>query len=458
MTVASALRSERCVRRANFPRRGPSPGPGPLLVSFLVSILVGCGSVLDSCGSETRAYSVHVSPTSVSLQAGDTARLTADVRFGPDDPPRDHRIEWSSSDTSIVTVDSAGTTVARGTGSARIYARAGGVSGRAYLTVGASADRQVAIPEMADWVDRGAVLEPGPPGSWDRRLYGALSPAAVVKKDGRYFLYYIGASGPRSSDGGPAYRTLGLAVSGDGVTFAKHATNPVITHFPDGGHGNEEEEGVFSGGAWLDDDGEVVLYFGGMESTDSTQVDGDGVLATSVDGIRFQVHRDVIVHDDPQVFNHEAARGNDELFPVTAYKSPDGVWHSYYVSKGHLGEWILGLASGRRDRFTRYVEALNLLPREVVGTAGVVELSPRRLLVPIRIGFGEGVLELRTATPFSPAELSEPVATWVFPDLRYAALLLDRERRTWFLYYVSRRFGDIRLKTAPIRFAEGEPT
>jgi hypothetical protein len=60
-------------------------------------------------------------------------------------------------------------------------------------------------------------LEPGPSGVWDSRLAGA-APSSVVKFNGTYYLYYVGANGDRSSDGGTAERSVGVAMcpaSGD---------------------------------------------------------------------------------------------------------------------------------------------------------------------------------------------------------------------------------------------------
>lgn len=441
--VASPLRfrdTPLVVQRAG---RGLRLRPRSVLLALPIVVLGGCGS------EDTGPNAVRVSPASASLQVGDTARFAAEVRFAAGGPGPDRSVQWSSSDTAVVSVTGAGAAVAMGPGAARIYARAGSVSGRAYVGVGVPPEPEVLVPSTSVWVDRGVVLEPGAVGAWDRRLNGASSPAGLVRKDGRYYLYYIGASGDRVSDGGPAYRSLGVAVSTDGITFTKHPSNPVIEHFPDGGYGNVEEEGIFSAGIWTDDDGTIVLYFGGMESTDHSSVDGDGVLATSVDGVRFTVHGDVIAHDNPDTFNH-----GDEIFPVAAYKSPDGVWHCYYVSKGHLGEWILGWASGSMDRFVRFAEAIDVLPEEIIGAAGVIELSPERLMIPLRRGFEASVLELRMASPFSPSDLTELLGTWEFEDLGHAIVHLDRERRLWLLYYLSHRFQDIRLKTAPLRLAE----
>ena len=122
------------------------------------------------------------------------------------------------------------------------------------------------FPQQSKWENHGIVLQPGPPGSWDVRLEGAISPATAIKKGNTYFLYYVGADGDRSTDGGPRHRALGVAISTDGIHFTKYAKNPIITYLPH----NNEEEGVFSAGATLNIDGNIILYYGAMVAANST--------------------------------------------------------------------------------------------------------------------------------------------------------------------------------------------
>ena len=105
---------------------------------------------------------------------------------------------------------------------------------------------EIEIPKQSDWTDHGTIAQPGANGEWDRRLLGGFSPSAVIKKNGTYFVYYIGASGGRSNDNGPAFRALGVLTSTDGVNFTKYAGNPVITHWEPSGHQNAREAGVFT--------------------------------------------------------------------------------------------------------------------------------------------------------------------------------------------------------------------
>jgi hypothetical protein len=311
----------------------------------------------------------------------------------------------------------------------------------------------IRIPARDEWTERGAVILPGPAGAWDHRLSGMISPADVIKKDGTYYLYYLGATGDRY-DGGPANRTLGVATSADGITFDKYAGNPVITHQPSREDGTENavEEGVFSAGALVDADGTFVLYFGGMEATSSRTVDSDAVLATSSNGLDFTVAGDVIRNGDP-----DFSDGSDEVFPVGAYRAPSGDIKVYYVSSA--GNRDLSVATGPdRDDLRSGVVALDLSD-PVTGGGDPSVLNDSTMIVPIQVTY-EGEIQFRRTTPGAPEDLSTLVDTQFFDDLgggssaeiSGATILLDPEAGFWFLYYLSSDGLEIRLRTAPIRY------
>lgn len=86
--------------------------------------------------AEDTVASVSVSPDSASLsRIGDVLRLGARARSPAGDPVRGVDYRWSSSDPSVVTVGTDGTVTARGTGTARIVAAAGGEADTASVTV-----------------------------------------------------------------------------------------------------------------------------------------------------------------------------------------------------------------------------------------------------------------------------------------------------------------------------------
>lgn len=312
------------------------------------------------------------------------------------------------------------------------------------------------IPTEEDWQEHGTVVAPGSPGEWDVRLFGMMSPGSIVRKNGRYLLYYLGADGDRY-DGGPANRALGVAISDDGIAFEKHPVNPVLRHQPDGGHGNTVEEGVFSAAATIDPDGDVLMYIGGMESTGPRAVDGDAVFARSADGLSFQVLGDVVSHRDRNVYNF-----GDEIFPAAAMVGADGRYHLYYVSKGRVGQWTLGVASGDTpDSLGETREALAL--DDPIHGAGVpVSVPDLGVILPVHVAAETDRIEFVLVDPKRPADLSRRLGSVDFdelgagPDVDFgtATVLLDLENRRWFLYYIDAERGDVRLRTAAVRFRE----
>jgi len=269
------------------------------------------------------------------------------------------------------------------------------------------------IPKDAEWTGRGIVLPAGGSGSWDVRLTGALSPCTVVKKDGTYFLYYIGADGNRSTDGGPRHRALGVARSEDGVHFTKYSGNPILTYLPH----NNEEEGIFSAGAFLDDNGEIVLYYSALDagSSTSTTVDSDVRLAVSSNGLNFTDKGDVLSHADSKVWGY-----GDELFPVGAFR--EGSTHYvYYIAKGYGGVyWDLALAQGSsRNNIKGNTRKVLDVGSNWAKSGCPVRLSANKIAVSI---CRNKVTEMRTASISSPHKLSSPAQTY---STRTGGMYLD---------------------------------
>ncbi|PYO44465.1 MAG: hypothetical protein DMD33_02890 [Gemmatimonadetes bacterium] len=79
--------------------------------------------------------SVTVSPTSLSLQTGQTGQLTATPRDANGNPLSGRVVTWSSSDTTIAKVSGSGLVTARAGGSATVTATSEGQSGAATVTV-----------------------------------------------------------------------------------------------------------------------------------------------------------------------------------------------------------------------------------------------------------------------------------------------------------------------------------
>lgn len=308
---------------------------------------------------------------------------------------------------------------------------------------GLAARAEISVPKRIDWVERDIVLEAGPPGAWDMRLYGMISPCTVIKKDGTYFLYYIGADGNRSADGGPRHRALGVATSKDGIHFTKYPGNPIITHLP---HSNEEE-GVFSAAAMLDENGNVVLYYGAMNagSPTSESVDSDIRLAFSINGIEFKDLGDVLSHGDKSVWGH-----GDELFPVGAFHAND-TWYVYYIAKGRGVFWDLGLAWGPSRAKLPHSQAVLTDGSYIIGGCDPIWLDSKKIGLFIVRDFRRNLIEVRAGYTVYPDILGDPVMTYKFKGFRHTTIYLDKELNTWFMYLRKRSGNAIRVFTAEQR-------
>jgi hypothetical protein len=202
------------------------------------------------------------------------------------------------------------------------------VFARLWISVDASA---IQIPAGEDWSNRGPIKLGCAPdsGPWDCNLRGALAnPGSIVKLRDTYYLYYIGSVGHRKppNDEGPADRSIGVMTSVDGVKWTAHAGNPLITHKPNAC----SEEGVFSLAPVVFDD-TVYLYFGQLEAIRDgaacRQVKASIAVATSRDGTTFGPANVLIdgLEDD-------CAGCGDEIYPMSAFRHPDGTWYVYYIS------------------------------------------------------------------------------------------------------------------------------
>jgi len=265
----------------------------------------------------------------------------------------------------------------------------------------------IQVPKQSDWTGQGIAIGPGPSGSWDARLHWMISPSSVVKKDGMYFLYYIGADGdrrPPHTDAGPRHRALGVATSHDGITFTKYSKNPILMFLPN----NNDEEGIFSAAATLDQNGNVVLYYGAMDagSGSSTDVDSDIRLAISENGLDFTDVRDVVCQSDSSVWGH-----GDELFPLGTFRA-DEKWYVYYIAKGYVSFWNLGIAWGLDPKKLPYTKAVLTSGAHIIGGGDPVWLGPDKIGNFILRDFDKRIVEVRTAASNSPDKLSDPVDTY----------------------------------------------
>ncbi len=295
------------------------------------------------------------------------------------------------------------------------------------------------IPRQSDWVDFGPILAAGDDGEWDRYVWGGFT-ASVIKRQGRYYLYYQGASGYRTEpDETVTGRAIGLALSEDGIRFTKVAASPVLDWRPyDGG-----EEGAVAGAAVAQEDGTVLLFYGANTETGPASVSADTRLARSGDGVQFEDLGIVLDHRDTAIWG-----ARDELFPILAFES-DESWIVYYLPNGVLPARRLAVAWGREP-----LALANTAPARSGGRfvpawgAGSQARLSGRLHVLFISDDRQSNIEARLVSVNNPAALSEPVATYRFADFHVAAIMLDREVRTWFMYYRTENGYGVRLAPA----------
>lgn len=303
------------------------------------------------------------------------------------------------------------------------------------------------IPQQGDWADRGSttIEASGVPGEWDYRLDGAISPVAAIKRGGTYFLYYTGADGDRG-DGGPRHRALGVATSNDGLLFAPHPSNPIVTNLPNG----SDEEGIFSGEVVIDDGGNTILYYGALEETSpgATSVFSDARRASSTNGITFSPVPGPVVlnHSNGGVFNF-----GDEIYPIGVFRN-GSMFHLYYTSQGTVDNWALGLASGSSSSFTStqgLITPANA-SQEVIGGGSVIRDTADSFLLFTLRSFTDRVIDVRDVPTANPADIGSPIRSYTgFPNVQNFVVLLDEAEGQWFLYVAELSF--IRVYTASVQ-------
>jgi len=299
----------------------------------------------------------------------------------------------------------------------------------------------VDIPDANSWTENGIVLTGGSNGSWDVNISGAISPSAIVKKDGTYYLYYVGADGIRSTDGGPRHRAMGVATSTDGINFTKYSGNPILTYLPN----NNEEEGLFSAGAMLDDNGEILLYYSACEAADSRseQVSCHGFLATSTDGLNFSDQGIVLNYKDSSVWG-----SGDELFPVGAFKD-NGTYYLYYIAKGSGVSWGLGVASGTSKTNLSTTKAVTPAGDRVAGGINLTRLSANQIaLFLVRWDSRSNwYTEARTVSTADPSSMTAAKVRYNFSNTLHTMFYFDTDKNKWFMYYLNNSQTEVRVKT-----------
>jgi hypothetical protein len=282
------------------------------------------------------------------------------------------------------------------------------------------------IPAQSDWTDYGLIFTRGPLGEWDYQLWGGFAGSAT-KKGGSYYLYYQGSSGYQISPTEVAtWRAVGVATSPDGINFEKSVGNPVLTWFPN----NEPVEGPVSSAAMLDDNDEILLYYGANTAQAAPLVDADGRLARSVDGFNFADQGIVLNHGDSSLWAY-----GDQLYPIIAMEDA-GRWFVYYIPHGVPEGGTLGVAWGNGPAALSNSSAVWSEGSSVQawGMGGSGKINSETYALFLSDVFSN-TIEVRTVSLETPNQLSAPIHTYRFGDVVQATVLLDSEANTWFMYY-----------------------
>lgn len=276
-----------------------------------------------------------------------------------------------------------------------------------------------ALQASGRWVDVGLVLDAGGPGAWDAFMEG-YTPASIILREGVYHLYYVGADDYIADlrNIGPSHRSLGVAVSEDGIRWSKPLDRPVITFSSSG----NPEEGAVSAGMVVDTDGTVLAYYGANVSDDPVTADvhADVRLSTSPDGMTFSPRGRVI--DRLRAVPDSMG---DEIHATAAFKDGDD-YFVYFVPNGGPYSGTLRYCRGRQpEALTDCGEA-----HRTGGATSVVPLGDDAFAVFL---VRRGVARAFHVTGRCLTGLGASTAT--FSVRGQAKFFLDRARRTWFMYY-----------------------
>jgi hypothetical protein len=282
------------------------------------------------------------------------------------------------------------------------------------------------LPAASDWTDYGLVIDVAPFGQgWDALFEGA-TPAALLKHDGTYYLYYIGADDyiAQLNNLGPANRSIGVATSTDAVNWTKHPGNPIVTFSSSG----NPEEGAVSAGVHVDSDGLFHMFYGAniARRPTSSAVNANVRYATSLNGLDFTDLGTVLRYTDIGVWG----RG-DELHATMAWKQ-GSLWYAYYVPNGVPVGGKLGVAWGPSPETLSRSSAVMADGSLIDGGPGsIVQIDADTLAFFIT---RNGVTQARVAPVTDPIAVSAPLQTY---DLKGfgKAVYLDADKRTWFMVY-----------------------
>lgn len=278
------------------------------------------------------------------------------------------------------------------------------------------------VPNKGDWSAPTTALTPNPTaGTWDHILWGAASPSTVVKFNGTYFLYYIGAEG---ESGAPLFeamrRSLGVATSSDGIHFTKYASNPIIRYTTT--NGSAIEEGVGSATAIVVGN-TIHLYYGAIRSIGGGAVDIDIRYRKSTDGYNFT--------DDTLIFR---SAGNE--YSPLGVTNVGATWSVYIKGPLTDGRGALSRLSGTSP--TSLPNRSNVTSTTFGSGGNANFITSNLFLVHLeRREPTEDRFQVRVINTSSPNSISEPLFSYTFGnygDHATPATFRDSATGTWFMY------------------------
>jgi hypothetical protein len=276
------------------------------------------------------------------------------------------------------------------------------------------------VPNKGDWSSPVTAITPNPtPGTWDHILWGSASPSTMVKFNGTYFLYYIGAEG---DTGKPLYeavhRSLGVATSTDGIHFTKYSSNPIITYTTTGGAA--PEEGIGSATAIVVGN-TVHLYYGAIRSIGGGAVDLDVRYRSSTDGYTFT--NDTLTYRSP----------GDEYSPLgVTYNG--GIW-SVYI-KGPLTNGIGAISRLSGSSPTSLFDRTTVTSTTFGSGGNANFISSNIFVVHLdRREPTEDRFQVRAINISAPNVISEPLFSYTFGNYGdHATPATFQDAGTWFMY------------------------
>ena len=206
----------------------------------------------------------------------------------------------------------------------RLFYSGGGKDGKQKIGLATAA-----VHDLTNWTRTGPLFETGAPGSFDAQW--CVLPHVVRMDDDRWHLYYTGNAG--SGSGLSAFPGMGLATSGDGITWTRQGDHPVLAR--SGEHGDPDAIGVAGGSVLLVPQGDGSLqwrfYYTGCPTTGTPHALNQQktiCLAVSADGIEWTKQGAVMLRDPDRDYEDIGVAG-----PVVHLES-DGMFRMWYSAIG----------------------------------------------------------------------------------------------------------------------------